>query len=42
MRHIQSVHTDQSFQCNQCCKQFKQKGDVARHIKTVHEGLPVS
>ena len=38
-RHVKrDVHHIDSFSCDLCTKRFKTKGNVAKHVQSVHEG----
>lgn len=37
--HIQAVHSEQSFSCDQCPRTFSFKRSLDRHIKGVHENI---
>ena len=38
-RHVKrDVHHMDSFSCDLCTKTFKTKGNVAKHMQSVHEG----
>jgi uncharacterized Zn-finger protein len=37
--HVQAIHSDQTFQCNQCSKSFSFQRSLMRHIKGVHEDI---
>lgn len=39
MLHLQAVHSDQTFSCEQCSKTFSFKRSLDRHIKGVHEDV---
>ena len=39
--HMDYTHLKKTLQCPQCEKSFSTKQTVARHIKVVHEGIPV-
>ena len=36
--HMQTVHEGLKFPCDECDKQFTQKGYLNVHMKSVHEG----
>lgn len=37
--HVQTDHSDKSFECDQCSKKFSFKGSLGRHIRSVHEKI---
>ena len=39
--HVETNHIGIKYTCEHCGKQFQQKHNLARHVRTEHEGIPL-
>ena len=37
--HIKSVHEGVKYDCDQCEKQYTEKGNLTRHVKSTHNSV---
>ena len=39
--HVQAVHNNETYECEQCKKSFSTKQNMMAHLRTIHNGVKI-